>query len=217
MKKLLYLSCILIIQGVNLVANDDVYSETNSYNIHQVNSNNTYNDNSKVLSDNSITLFGGWGNDYSEYMNNESILYLSTYVTGSIGGITQGVVGAQLGIYEDVYILGEYGSYSNPGDINDNFDNKPSTGKFTNYGISYHMKPSKDTLFTIEIFKRQMLSEKYTDGENYDDKEIDHSQGFLMLNFIGFPKTHGHTGIEFGMGFGEDAITFKAGLKFRYF
>ena len=215
MKKWLCLSCLLVIQSINLVAYDDVYSETNSYNIHQVNSNNTYNDNSKVLSDNSFTLFGGWGNNYSSYMNNESILYLSTYVTGTFGGITQGVVGAQLGIYEDLYVVGEYGTYNSPEDSLE--DSKASTGTFTNYGISYHIKKGRNELFTIELIKRNMLEEKYTDGSySWIDKEIDHSQGFLMFNFIGF-KQSGHTGLELGMGFGEDMFTFKAGLKFRYF
>ncbi len=216
MKKLLCISCVLIIQSINLEAYDDVYSETNSYSIHQVNSNNTYNDNSKVLSDNSFTLFGGWGNDYSNYMNNESILYLSAYVTGTFGGVTQGAAGAQIGVYEDLYILGEYGVYSAPEDFNLD-DGKAAEGTFVNYGLSYHAKISKNALLTMEVIYRKMLEEKYSDGSYFSiDKEIDHNQGFLMFNFIGFKKS-GHTGLELGMGFGEDLFTFKAGLKFRYF
>lgn len=215
MKKSLILTIGLILLNISLIADDDVYSETNSYNINQTNSNNTYINNSKVLSDNSFTLFGGWGNDYSNYMNNESILYLSAYATSTFGGITQGVAGAQLGVYEDVYILGEYGVYSAP--ENSIEDAKAAKGKFLNYGLSYHIPDGKDRLFTLEFIYRKMLEETYSNGSaSFINKEIDHSQGLLMLNYIMF-KQSGHAGLEFGAGLGEDLFIFKFGLKFRYF
>ena len=54
MKKLLLIFFVLTI---SLYSDNDVYSETNVYNINQENSNNTYIDNSQVLSNNSFALF----------------------------------------------------------------------------------------------------------------------------------------------------------------
>ena len=214
MTKILFI--LIFFYNTVISAYDDVYSETNAYNIHQVNSNNTYNDNSKILSDNSFALFGGWGNDYSNYMNNEPLLYLSTYVTGTFGGITQGAVGGQLGIYEDIYLVGEYGVYSAPED-SPTIGDKATDGTFINYGISYHTKIDTDTLMTFEVIYRKMLTQTYSNGRySFIDGESDRSQGFLMINGVFF-KSNGHTGVELGMGFGEDLFVFKAGLKFRYF
>ena len=145
------------------------------------------------------------------YMNNEPILYLSSYVTSTFKSTKQAVLGAQVGVYEDIYLLAEYGYYKKEENLNDL--TRGSTGQFINFGLSYHIPDNKNSIITIEAIYRQMLNETYNNGTNV---EASKKQAFIMVNKVWF-MSNKTLGFEVGAGVGEDFFTFKAGLKFRYY
>jgi hypothetical protein len=233
MKKVLVLAISLILLNSNLMANDDVYSETNSYNINQTNSNNTYIDNSKVLSDNkfNFTLFSSIGNDYSNYMNYESILYIDAYATVSFDGSSQYAIGAQIGIYENIYLLGHYGVFSqgvSSAEYNENVNYNDNIyigeGNYIDYGLSYHILnrySNAHMLISLDFIHRKMLNTEYKlvdfSKYNIEDYKGTFDNNFFMIKWTYF-KPNAHTGFELGMGLGGvDSFVITAGLKFRYF
>jgi hypothetical protein len=146
-----------ILLSLSLFAYDDVYSESNSYNINQTNSNNTYNDNSQTLSNNSFSLFQGFGNNYSSYMNYEPIIYISAYGTNAMlgDGSSQSAVSIQLGVYEDVYLLYEKGNYKD-GEFTAEYGEAEASGSYNNIGFSYHFDYSDRELYSIDFMQRKM-------------------------------------------------------------
>jgi len=158
---------------------------------------------------------------YSTYMNGEPIIYIDAYATYTYSQTSQAVIGMQIGIYEELYLVGGYGYYSREEDYykftNGDSFNLGSTGTFVNYGLSYHIQNNKNSLITIDAVYRQMLDETYDIPHNPENfRELKHSTVLVTASHTWF-RPNKPIGFEMGIGIGEDVFLVKAGLKFRYF
>ena len=212
---------------LTLNAYDDVYSESNSYNIHQTNSNNTYIDNSQILSNNSLnfSLFSNIKKSYKAYMGGESLVYINgNYDMDSYMNRKEMVL--ELGVYEDIYVMYGKGKYNQKKD-NDGYgsdygyyDHISVQGDYTVTGLSYHFRIQNDAVVAFEWYESKFNKVTNSASSDYygiekdsiEPSELDNST--LMLRGL-FYKAH--TGLEIGWGIDKSGFIISFGITLRYF
>jgi TolB-like protein len=157
-------------------------------------------------------FFSDLGDGYSSYLGYKPIIFLNAYATLTFGGNTQQIVGLQLGVYKNIYLILETGNFSQ-GELAGGYDEARASGTFINKGFSYHIDNDSDELISIDFIQREMQTVEYQ-KESVWDKEKSPDGMLLIFKYTDIDDS---VGLEYGAGFGEDLFVFSLGIKMSLF
>jgi len=172
--------------------------------------------------DNNENIFQSLKEKYSTYMEGQNLLFVDIYAEAGVLTCTQQAIDVQFGVFENIYGVIGYGAYSEDEFEAEDNNERRASGNFLNLGFSYHFEPfdiSKDydSMITISYIQRNMLNTSYAPAtDTYDTAKNNKDASLLMCNWTIYKK-YKHTGLTFGMGFGDGDMFLKAGVRFRFF